>query len=161
MDTNVVIFAVAVGAVAFVVIWLWQKWPTKRLANRLIAEVLAETTTANGRLKLKPESDYTVSVSETDVICSRPGSTNESVKWNDLQRVEILTTADGPFAPDMFWVLYGSTDGCVIPWGATGESELINRLQALPGFRNDVIVNAVSLTTNNQLPCWERTPQYA
>ncbi len=140
-------------------IWIWQRWATKRLANRLVAEVLAETTTADGRPKLKPERDYVVAVSETDVICSRPDGTTESVKWNDLQRVEILTTEDGPFTPDVFWVLYGTTDGCVIPWGATGEKELMHRLQALPEFRNDVIVNAASLTTNNQLLCWQRTPQ--
>ena len=168
MDTNELIVAIAGGTVAFIVIWLWQKWATKRLANRLVADVLAETTTPDGRPKLKPESpklkpesDYTVAVSEADVICSRPDGTTESVEWNDLQRVEILTTDDGPFAPDMFWVLYGSTGGCVIPWGATGENELMDRLQALPDFRNDVIVNAASLTTNNQLLCWERTPQNA
>ncbi len=155
------ILAIATGAVALVVIWLWQKLAAKRLANRLVAKVLAETTTPDGRLKLKPESDFTVAVSDSDVICSRPDGTTESVKWNDLQRVEILTTDDGPFAPDMFWVLYGSTDGCVIPWGATGEKQLMDRLQALPEFRNDVIVNAAGLTTCNQLLCWERTQQSA
>lgn len=161
MDTPALIFAIAAGAVAFVVIWLWQKWATKRLADRLVADGLAETTTADGRPKLKPESDFVVDVSETGATCRRPDGKTESVKWNDLQRVEILTTDDGPFAPDMFWVLYGSSDGCVIPWGATGEKELMDRLQALPGFRNDVIVDATSLTTNNQLLCWERTQQNA
>ena len=41
---------------------------------------------------------------------------------------------------------------------AMGEAELLKRLQALPGFRNDPIIDAPSLTTNNCLVCWERTP---
>ena len=76
--------------------------------------------------------------------------------WNELQRVEILTTDEGPFAPDQFWILHGSADYCAIPWGATGEKQLLRRLQELPNFRNEEIVNAVYLTTNSLLVCWDR-----
>jgi hypothetical protein len=78
------------------------------------------------------------------------------VEGNDLKKVAILTTDAGPFAPDIFWVLIDSKGGCVVPWGATGESQLLDRLQALNGFRSDVIVNATSLTSNHLLTCWER-----
>ncbi len=40
--------------------------------------------------------------------------------------------------------------------GATGEKELLSRLQQLPNFRYDVIVNAAGLTSNDLLICWER-----
>jgi hypothetical protein len=161
LDIPALIFAIAAGAVVFVVIRLWQKWATNCLAKRLVSDVLAKTKTADGLPKLKPESDFVVDVSGTGATCRRPDGKTESVKWNDLERVEILTTDEGPFAPDIFWVLYGSSDGCVIPWGATGETELLNLLQALPGFRYDVLVDAASLATNNQLLCWERTQQIA
>lgn len=78
------------------------------------------------------------------------------MQWDDLQAVEVLTTDEGPFLPDQFWVLHGSTQGFVIPWGATGERELLRRLQELPGFRNEAIVEASSLTENNRLLCWLR-----
>lgn len=159
METLALIFAITTGAI--VLIWLWQNWARKRLADRLVADVLPDITKATGPSEQKPESDFVVDVSEAGVTCRRPDGKTASVIWSDLRRVEILTTDDGPFAPDMFWVLYGSSDGCVIPWGATGEKALLERLQALPEFRNDVIVNAVGLTTNNQLLCWERTPQNA
>ena len=68
-----------------------------------------------------------------------------------------LTTDEGPFLPDMFWVLSDSQGGCMVPSGATGEQELRDRLFALPGFRSEVFIHAVSLTSNNLLVCWERT----
>lgn len=150
------IIAITFGALAFPMVWLSFAWISNLLADRLLAEVLAKTKTSIDSPRLKPECIFTVNVEKTHVTCSRSDGTTEFVNWDDLQRVEVLTTDDGPFAPDMFWVLYGSTDGCVIPWGATGENELLIRLQALPGFRNDLMVDATTLTTNTQLLCWER-----
>ncbi len=51
------------------------------------------------------------------VTCKRPSGVVESVLWDDLQRVSILTTDTGPFAEDVFFVLYGSNSdsGCVVP----------------------------------------------
>lgn len=157
MATPQLILAIAFVGVAFVVIYLWDKWTTRRL----VADVLIKSASAYGGRELRPESDFIVEVSETGATCARADGRTESVKWDDLQRVEILTTDDGPFAPDIFWVLYGSSNGCVIPWGATGEQTLMKRLQALPNFRNDVLVNAIGLTNGNQLLCWERSPNNA
>ena len=78
------------------------------------------------------------------------------MEWDDLQRVEIVTTDHGPFAPDVFWVLHGLKAGCVIPQGATGEKELLERLQALPGFRYEAVIEAMSSTENRRFLCWER-----
>jgi hypothetical protein len=161
LDTTELVVVIAVAVMALLIVWLCEKWAAKRLADRLVAEVLAKPITFDNHPKLKPESDYVVEVSDTGATCLRPDGKTESVKWDDLQRVEILTTDEGPFLPDVFWVLYGSTGGCVVPWGATGERELIERLQALAGFHNDAIVNAACLTTNNRLLCWERTREVA
>jgi hypothetical protein len=157
LATPQLIIAIAFVGVAFLVIYLWDKWTTRRL----VTDVLTKIASADGGQKLRPKSDFIVDVSETGATCVRADGRTESVKWDDLQRVEILTTDDGPFAPDIFWVLHGSSNGCVIPWGATGEQTLLERLQALPNFRNEVIVNATSLTNCNQLLCWERSPNNA
>jgi hypothetical protein len=42
----------------------------------------------------------------------------EAVAWDDLEEVCVLTTADGPFAEDVFFVLAGRGGGCVVPQGA-------------------------------------------
>jgi hypothetical protein len=44
-------------------------------------------------------------------------------------------TGAGPFAPDVFWILRGSAGGCAVPHGATGDRELLERLQAGAGLR--------------------------
>jgi hypothetical protein len=104
---------------------------------------------------LMPESLCVVTLSETGVSCTRPGGLRESVAWDDLRRVEIITTDQGPFAADVLWVLHGSSTGCVVPQGATGEPELLARLQALPGFRNDAVIQAMGSTENARFVCWE------
>jgi hypothetical protein len=156
LDLNALIFVAVTVAIAFVVIWHVAKWAQRRLVRRLVADVLGNTSTPDGHPKLKPESDYVVTVSDTLATCTRPDGTTEAVPWDDLQKVEIVTTDQGPFVPDIFWVLYGTKGGCIIPWGATGEKQLMDRFQALPGFRNDAIIGAATLTTNNRLTCWER-----
>jgi hypothetical protein len=104
-----------------------------------------------------PESLCIVELTASGVSCSRPDKTVESVRWDDLQCVEILNTDEGPFRPDVFWILHGSKGGCVIPQGATGERQFLERLQKLPGFDNKALIKAMSVTTNNRTICWRLT----
>lgn len=105
---------------------------------------------------LEPESRFVVRISDTEVACERPDGKTERVGWNDLQRVEILTTSDGPMAPDVFWLLHGTDGGCAIPQGATGERALLERLQALPGFDNGQVIEAMGSTSDRRFLCWQR-----
>ena len=97
-----------------------------------------------------------VRLSDSEVVCERPDGKVERVGWADLQKVEVVTTADGPFAPDVFWVLHASAGGCAVPQGATGENELLARLQALPGFDNRAVIEAMSCTSDRRFLCWQR-----
>jgi hypothetical protein len=106
---------------------------------------------------LDPESRFIVRMSDTEVACERPDSKTERVAWNDLQRVEILTTSDGPMSPDVFWLLHGTNGGCAIPQGATGERALLERLQTLPGFDNAQVIEAMGSTTDRRFLCWQRS----
>jgi hypothetical protein len=105
---------------------------------------------------LVPESRFGVRLSDTDV-CERPDGKVERVGWADLQKVEVVTTGDGPFAPDVFWVLHGTDGGCAVPQGATGDSQLLERLQTLPGFDNKAFLAAMASTSDRRFLCWERT----
>jgi hypothetical protein len=105
---------------------------------------------------LQPESQFIVRLSDAEVICQRPDGRTERVAWDDLQRVEILNTPDGPFLPDVFWVLNGTDSGCVIPWGATGERDLLERLQRLPRFDSEAVVKSAARTDDAVTLCWER-----
>ena len=96
-------------------------------------------------------------IDNTGVTCERAGGIVESVAWDDLQKVTIMTTDDGPLAEDVFFVLYGSDGGCVVPQGAPQSDALLERLQDLSGFDNEAVVRAMGCARNNEFLCWERT----
>lgn len=85
------------------------------------------------------------------------GST-ESVRWDELEEVFILTTDEGPFVEDVFWMLARGEGkgGCAVPQGAEGSDQLLERLQQLPGFDNDAVIAAMMSTSNAKFVCWRR-----
>ncbi len=133
------------------------RWQASRIANRLIDEAIhPERHPIKPPAKLDPESKFIVHLSEEAVSCQRPDSQIERVEWKDLQRVEIFTNSDGPFLPDTFWILTGANSGCVIPWGATGDRELLQRLQQLPSFDSMAVLNAAPKTEESMIVCWQK-----
>jgi hypothetical protein len=81
----------------------------------------------------------------------------EQVAWDDLREVAVLTTGDGPFAEDVFFVLAGQGGtGCVIPQSTPESSQLLEQLQRLPGFDNEAFIRAMGSTTDATFVCWRR-----
>jgi len=105
---------------------------------------------------MQPEAAFVVTLTDSGVACRRPDGKVEAVAWDDLQGVLIETNDQGPFASDVFWILVGKRGGCVIPQGATGEDALLSRLQALEGFDNAALIDAMSSTENQRFVCWKR-----
>jgi hypothetical protein len=132
--------------------WVRGEWPIWRYRQRL----KQKGQVSEESYKLRPESLFIIQISEAEVSCTRPNGEFEKVDWNDLVSVEIITTDKGPFLPDVFWVLHGSSTGCMIPQGATGETELLNRLQKLPGFQNYVLIKAMMSMENARFLCWQK-----
>src|SRR5687768_4897049 len=149
MQPSIIIALVLVAAWGLIALWL--RWRAPRMDSRV------ERDAAGPRAPLQPESRFVVRVSDAEVVCERPDGKVERVGWADLQQVEVVTTGDGPFAPDVFWVLHGRDGGCAMPQGATGDGELLARLQVLPGFDNDALIAAMSSTSDRRFLCWRRT----
>jgi len=113
--------------------------------------------TSSSHASLQPESQFVVRLSDSEVVCERPDGLTERVAWDELQAFIVETTDDGPWAPDVFWVLAGSTTSrCIIPQGATGDKALLERLQKLPGFNNEEFIRAMGSTSNEKFLCWKR-----
>ena len=123
------------------------------MATRAVAKALRRDTP---RAKLIPESLLVIQMNDLEVSCHRPDGSIESVQWDDLHKVSILTTSDGPWATYVFWLLHGEQGGCAIPQGATGDTELLERLQQLPGFDNKVFMEAMGKHEEAIFTCWER-----
>lgn len=126
------------------------------MGSRVLAKVLDQSADAP-RTKLDPESQFVIHITESEVSCHRPDGIVESVRWDDLERIDILTNSDGPFAPDCFWLLIGpGTTGCCIPQGATGDVKLLARMQELSGFNNQAFMDAMGSTQEAIFTCWQR-----
>jgi len=106
-----------------------------------------------------PEAGFVIHLSEAEIRCERPDGRTERVAWHDLEAVIIETTSDGPFAPDVFWILAGSSpdSGCMIPQDYTDAGELLKRLQQLPGFDNKAFIDAMGCTDDRRFVCWKRS----
>ena len=82
----------------------------------------------------------------------------ERITWSDLIEIGIVTTNEGPFQEDVYFLLLGpdKEHGCAIPQGAIDTQKLVERLQALPGFDNDALIRAMGCTENDRFVCWQR-----
>jgi hypothetical protein len=101
----------------------------------------------------KPASREAVTFDEIGVQRVMQNGKVESVTWDDLQQVFIITTDEGPFQEDVYWMLAGSSSGCAVPGSAQGVKELLPRLQALPGFKNEAVIEAMGSAQNAKFLC--------
>ena len=63
--------------------------------------------------------EHAIQIDDHGVRRELPDGTAEHVAWEELLQVVVLTTAGGPFAEDVFFVLAGrGGSGCVVPQGA-------------------------------------------
>ena len=83
------------------------------------------------------------------------GSTASST-WDEIRRVLIRTTDRGPFDDDVFFVIETADKNFVIPQTAPGASQLLERLQQLPGFDNEAVIDSMGCTDNMEFLCWEQ-----
>jgi hypothetical protein len=81
----------------------------------------------------------------------------EEVAWEDLVEVQIVTTDDGPFVDDVFFLLVGRDgSGVCVPQGAPGSETLLDRLQKLPNFDNGEVIRAMVCSENARFVCWKK-----
>ena len=112
------------------------------------------------RLFRRPSAPDPSAVTFDDIGVTRtlPNGQAEAVTWAALREVTILTTASGPFEDDVLWVLSGDGSGCLVPSLTPGMEALLPRLQELPGFDNEAVIQAMGSTEGAQFVCWRRDP---
>lgn len=107
----------------------------------------------------RPEDGETVTVDESAVTRLRVDGKTESVRWDDLREVSIITTDKGPAEEDLYFVLIGADgkSGCAVPQSAAGCDALLRRLQTLPGFDNEAAIKAMASTGNARFLLWKKS----
>ena len=160
MEPLPILVAVTIAVVGWTLVDLLEAWVAARSPYRFAPSMWDEepAPTPEPLPGLAPETStsYVVELSDTEVRSKHPDGSLEIVEWDDLQRVELVTTDAGPFAPDVYWLLYGSSDRCLVPQGSSRERELLRRLQQLPGFLDRAVVEGMSSAANRVFVCWKR-----
>ena len=95
---------------------------------------------------------------EICVIRELEDGRTETIRWEDLQEVRIVTTDEGPFCDDVYWVLTGESSALLLPSESVGMDRLLARLQELAGFDNQAVIDAMGSVDNAQFVCWLRKP---
>jgi hypothetical protein len=86
-----------------------------------------------------------------------PNGDTTSIKWSEVERIGIQTTDKGPWEPDVWWILEGSTCRCYYPNGASGDQDALTAMEArFPGFDDKAVIRAMGSTSNAVFICWER-----
>ncbi len=100
-----------------------------------------------------------VEFDDAGIVVVHPHGELQAVRWNELTRVAIRTTDEGPWNMDLFWGLHtqGATDpAAVFPGGASGEAAFVKELNArLTGVSSDQIIKAMGSTSNAYFVVWE------
>jgi len=111
------------------------------------------------KLRERSETNRTrdrVVFDEEGVMRTMANGQVEGVRWDDLVRVEIMTTDQGPFVDDVFWLLSAEDHGCAVPSESEGMLALLERLQELPGFDDEAVIRAMGCTDNEFFEVWSR-----
>jgi hypothetical protein len=81
----------------------------------------------------------------------------ETIAWKDLVQVTIVTTEEGPFTEDLFFLLEGANgEGCLVPSCSSQSTPLLRYLQKLPGFDNGKLSDAIGCVENARFVCWKK-----
>jgi hypothetical protein len=108
--------------------------------------------------QMPPRQAWSLIVDARGVRRLRGEEVFESVAWSRLVGVSILTTSDGPYAEDFFFALHAADGtGCLVPQELAVTTDLLVRLQRLPGFDNMAVVTASGSTSDAQFWCWRGT----
>jgi hypothetical protein len=99
-----------------------------------------------------------VSVQIDDWGVRRLDAGGEAVAWADLIGVEILTTDEGPYSEDLFWLLEGADGkGVAVSGGVAQECGLLAALQErLPDLDNDAVIRSATSVENARFVIWRR-----
>ncbi len=107
----------------------------------------------------RPRPELRIEHDEVGVSVFRPDGTIEYVRWDALTQVVLITTDEGPFVEDVFWLLVGGPgedgrpSGAALPGGHV-QGALLDRLLALPGFDHERFIGAMGSTANAEFLCW-------
>lgn len=102
--------------------------------------------------------ESTVAIDEAGITHRAVNGQSDRVRWDELREIIVVTNDHGPFADDVHWLFLGAVGVpvCAVPQSAVGADAMVARVQQLPGFRHDRLVEAMGSTQNARFTVWTR-----
>ncbi|MFV2035401.1 MAG: hypothetical protein ACC631_09900, partial [Halocynthiibacter sp.] len=108
------------------------------------------------RVRLMQGGPGLVEIIERRMTYFSPGG-GGSFSLNDVTRIEIETTGDGPEEEDMFWLFHLPDRTCArIPASAAEAEGIIDALTAFPGANYEFVVAASGSTESGLYLIWQK-----
>jgi hypothetical protein len=106
---------------------------------------------------LTPRRHENVQADDTGVIVVTEKGQDEA-RWADVSRARIITTSDGPWGEDVYFVLdTAEGKGCIVPHAAVVRTKLLEEMQArLTGIDDRKVIEAMGSTSKNSFVIWEK-----
>lgn len=105
---------------------------------------------------IQPEDKYTVIITEKFVIVKHPDYNTEVIEWAQLQKIKLINTDAGPWAPDIWLTLTDKGSSCFIPQGCEGFDKVFAIVSKYKGFRLENVTKSMAYTENAEFLLWER-----
>jgi hypothetical protein len=135
-NNSTVLFAIACLIAIGYVFGKLRKWPKQ----------VHETT---------PGGPYTLTITANEIACEHPKRDRESIRWDDVTEIRLVTTSDGPWQPDVWLLFVGDSGACSIPTEAKEFDRLWPELnKRFPGLDYQAILAAG--TTDSQKIIWSK-----
>jgi hypothetical protein len=96
-----------------------------------------------------------VELTEEGILHHLADGRTEWLSWQELERVEVLTTTREARADDFYFLLSGSSgQGCTVPHGLS--EGLFEKLHQLPRFDLASFIQATTTTQHARFVCWTK-----
>ncbi len=86
-----------------------------------------------------------------------PGEEKREIPWNAVRRIQLLTTDEGPWSEDVWWLFYlaGADEPVVVPHGAQGNEKVFDVLEKhFSGANMEAVIKAMGSTSNAKFDVW-------
>ena len=106
------------------------------------------------------QSEYRLAITTDEAACEHPKRKREAIRWENVERIWLVTTSDGPRLPDQWLLLEGEHGGCSVPTEAVGFDAIWDELQQrFPGFDYGPLIRGG--TDDAKYLCWDRQSRVA
>ncbi|HGO6077521.1 hypothetical protein KDX27_07065 [Burkholderia cenocepacia] len=121
--------------------------------------VAGSTARSNAARSSTRQNGWAVTATDTRIEATDGTGAMRGIALSDLGAIVIETNDQGPFASDVWWILFETNRqfACAFPQDAEGAKAAIDRLLDLPGIDHRKVIDAQTSIQNATFPIWART----